>query len=500
MPRLAAFLWSYRRALGLALLVGGLCSLVGALALFLMAPAERIATLPFRLLFEGAAQNRYPNGTLFSPMEIVAPSVLREVFRANHLEQFGAYEAFEQSVFVLGANKDVERLTEEYQARLSDVRLTPVYRARIEEELRTRRAAMIDPVFSVNIRSGVGPTAVPLQQTEKILSDTLATWAEHVHNRKGATRYNIPILSKDILDRSLIEREDYFIATDVLRAKTYRVMGTIETLARLPGGQSIRIGDQKLSLADIRSNLEDTIRFRLVPLLDFIRTQGITKNPAALRLYANNQLFQLRLEREQSLNLVTSLQRALRSYTAERPNAPRPQIGGRADEKVDAAPTTPSMDQSFLDRLVALGTAADDQEYRRTLTDRIIEAGARSGDLQREEAFYQDLAMNLRTMGGRSDESPATVALIEARTTQAFDEVSQAASHVSAVYDQLSAQNLRTSTPLYATTEPYTFSTRRAVSSSTAGLLVVVLFMLMLVSTLAGCTVHHRLTRRRTTA
>jgi hypothetical protein len=426
--------------------------------------------------------------------------VLREVFQANDLQRFGEYEAFEESVFVLGAIRGVDRLTQEYQARLGDPRLTPVFRARVEEELRTRRATLIDPVFSVNIRSGRGLTSMPSEQTEKVLSDTLATWAEHTHNRKGATRYNIPILSKDILDRSLLEREDYFIAIDILRAKTYRVMGTIETLAHLPGGQVIRIGQQKLSLAEIRSNLEDVIRFRLVPLLDLIRSEGITRNPRALRRYANNQLFQLRLEREQSLSLVRSLQGALGSYTAQRPSDPRdPQNVGGASAKPTMAPMTTQMDQSFLDRLMAFGTAADDQEYRRRLTDRIIEAGERAGAVQREEAFYQDLVQNLRMMDARSNGSPATVALIKARATQAFDEVSQAADQVSAVYDQLSAQNLRASTQLYATTGPHTLRTRRAVSLSTLGLFVFLLFVLTFVSTLAAYTLHHRLTGRGTT-
>jgi len=499
MADLAGFLWSYRRVMGLALAVAGLCSFMGALALFLTGPVERIGTLPFRLLFASAAQNRYPNGTAFNPVEIVAPPVLREVFQANDLQRFGEYEAFEQSVFVLGANTEVDTLSQEYQARLSDTRLTPVLRARLQEEIRSRRAAFIDPIFSLNIRSGRGMTALPPELTEKVLRDTLATWAQHAHNRKGATRYNIPILSKNILDRSVIEREDYFIAIDMLRAKTYRVMGTLETLAHLPGGQLIRVGQQKLSLAEVRSNLEDIIRFRLVPLLDLIRSEGITKNPRALRLYANNQLFQLRLEREQSMSLVASLQSALGSYTAQRPSDPRdPQTVGGGREKPISPPMTTQVDQSFLDQLMAVGTAADDQDYRRKMTDRIIEAGGRAGFVQREEAYYQELAQSLRTMDARSNGSPATMALIKARTAHAFDEVAQAIDLVSAVYDQLSAQNLRASTQLYGTTGRHTIRTRRARSVSTLGLVVLLALLLAFVATLAACALHYQFARRRT--
>jgi hypothetical protein len=496
MADFAKFLRNYRRVVMLALAGAGLCALIGALVLFLRAPSERIGTTPFRLLFESAAQDRYPNGTVFSPTEIVAPPVLREVFQANNLQRFGEYKAFEQSMFILGANPAGKRLVDEYQARLGDTRLTPVNRARIEEEFRTKRLALIDPVFSVNLRTGRALAALPPELVEKVLRDTLATWAEHAYNRKGATRYNIPILSKDILDRAVIEREDYFIAIDILRAKTYRVIATIETLGNLPGGQLIRIGEQKLSLAEIRSNLEDVIRFRLEPLLDLIRSEGITKNPGALRQYANNQLFQLRLEREQSLSLVRSLQRAIDLYTTQRSSATRDlQHPGVARGTATAAPVTSQMDQSFLDRLMSFATAADDQEYRRKLTDRIIEEGERAGTIQREEAYYQDLAQNLRAMDARSSGSPAAMALIKTRTTQAFDEVSKAAADVSAVYDELSVQNLRASTPLYTTTGPHVLRTRRSVSVSALVLLVFLLFVLTFVAMLAGGVLHHRLTR-----
>jgi hypothetical protein len=490
----------YRRILAIALATASVVILVGAIAVFLWAPVERIATVPFRLLFDGAAQNRYPNGTAFSPTEIVGRPVLTDVFRANDLRRFGEYQAFEQSIFILGANPEVEILTNDYQARLGDNRLTPVERARIEEEFRTKRAALVDPVFSLNMRLSGGLTELPSDGTQKILSDILATWAEHAHGRKGATRYNVPILSTGILDRGLIEREDYFVALDILRAKTQRVISTIETLAALPGAEVVRAGPQKMSLAEIRSNLEDVIRFRLEPLLDLIRSEGMTRDARALRSYADNQLFQLKLEREQSLSLVRSLRGSLGLYTAQRLSETREApVQGGAREPSTRAPAQSSMDQSFLDRLMAFSTASDEQAYRRTLTDRIIRASEEAGAVQREEAYYQDLARNLRTAGVRANGSPAIMALIKERTTQAFDEVAKAAELVSALYTELSAQNLRASMPLYTTTGPFTLGTRRAVALRTLGLGACLLLVFTFVSTLAACLVHHRVRARPST-
>src|SRR5450756_1693543 len=71
-------LWDYRRVIGAAVISVGVVFAVGALLLFLLLPAERVGSIQFRLLFDGAVQNRYPNGTPFSPSEIVATPVVSE--------------------------------------------------------------------------------------------------------------------------------------------------------------------------------------------------------------------------------------------------------------------------------------------------------------------------------------------------------------------------------------------------------------------------------------
>jgi hypothetical protein len=59
-------LWGYRRAIGAAVVGVATLYLVGVLLVFLVAPAERLGSIQFRLLFEGAEKGEYPNSTLFS--------------------------------------------------------------------------------------------------------------------------------------------------------------------------------------------------------------------------------------------------------------------------------------------------------------------------------------------------------------------------------------------------------------------------------------------------
>src|SRR5688500_17765659 len=72
-------LWSYRRAI--AAIVSGVAIVfaIGALGVYLRQPAERQATLEFRLAFSGAERNVYPNGMVFSPAEIIASPIVNRV-------------------------------------------------------------------------------------------------------------------------------------------------------------------------------------------------------------------------------------------------------------------------------------------------------------------------------------------------------------------------------------------------------------------------------------
>ena len=149
---LIRFLAAYRRVLALAVLTAMVLCVVVLLVLMLVLPAERTGSIQVRLLFDGAADGRYPNGTPFSPAEIVATPILSEVFRINDLQRFGRYEDFKESMTVLQASLEHELLAASYTARLTDTKLTPTDRARLEDEFRKRRAAIKDPVYTLTMR------------------------------------------------------------------------------------------------------------------------------------------------------------------------------------------------------------------------------------------------------------------------------------------------------------------------------------------------------------
>jgi hypothetical protein len=490
-------LWGYRRVIAATVVSVVTLYLVGVLLVLLIAPVERLGSIQFRLLFDGAEKGEYPNGTSFSAAEIVAGPVLTEVFKVNDLQRFGKYEDFQESVFVLQSNLDLDLLAYEYRARLADTKLSPVDRARLEEEYRRKRDALIDPVYTISMRRQERLKTLPRDLMNKVLLDVLSTWAKQADERKGATTYHIDVLSPSILQRSMLDQEDYLVAIDIMRAKTSRVLATIDEIDKLPGAKTIRVGADRVTLAEVRAALEDVVRFKLEPLLGLIRSEGITKNSRALLLYASNQLFQLRQEQQESLAMVQALQASVREFSTE-VGVPAGEAGGSA--RGSGGPTggggvTPQIDQSFLDRIMGLSTAREEFEYRREITDRVIRVSERMASRAREAAYYDDLAKELRASTARAVGSSETVALIKSRSAEAYTEIVKGIEQTALIYRELSTLNLNPSSTVFAVTSPFVQQTQRSLTLRTVVLYLVLVLMLTLVLAPIGCLIHHAFRR-----
>lgn len=362
-----------------------------ATSYWLMAPTERIGSLEFRLMFDGAAQGRYQNNTPFSPTEIVATPVVTAVFNANDLQRFGDYQSFKNTLFIQQSNAELQSLSAEYQAKLEDSRLTSVDRSRLESKFAAKRGSIVDPNLSLSFRRTERFTRLPQALAQKLLTEMVNGWAEYAAVRKGALRYEVGILSTKILSRESLKTEDYLVSANLLRSQATRIINTIERIQLLPGATNFRTAEESESLAEIRAGLEDTVRFELEPVMGIIQSEGITKDARLLALYLSSMMFQIRLEREETNARALALQRALGDYVAQAAGRPRFEgsdsqtAASRANEK-ESSGFAPQLSESFLARLEGMSVLARDGElaYRRKLTDQIIDETRRLATLDRQ--------------------------------------------------------------------------------------------------------------------
>ncbi len=476
-------LWSYRRIMLLALALTVIGYLAVALVMYVTLPKETLASISFRLTFDGAEQDRFPNGTKFSSAEIVSTPVIEEVFRKNDLQRYTSFADFKDSMFILQANPDLELLSYEYQTKLSDTKLTPVDRSRIEEEFRKKRESLKSASYSVNIRRNERVLRIPASMLNKILQDTLSTWAQQAAERKGATRYDIAVLSKNALKKDFLAAEEYVIAVDILRSMIERVLKSVDEIAKVPGAEAARLGDDQVALPDIRANLQDLVRFKVEPLLAVIRTNGLSRNTARADVYFSDRLLEVQLTREEVRQRMAALQEALRAYQQRGGSDP-----GVAGGEGRTGGVTPQVSESFIDRLVQLSTQANDVEYRQTLTNRIIDDGMTLADLNRQAEYYD--TMRKAFASARQTSNAAMAAEVTRRTSQLYSDLAKDMDQVEAMYKLIAQQNLNPDTVLYSITSPFVVRTTSSLTPRTVVLyLVLTLFAAMILIPLA-CLAH----------
>ena len=86
------------------------------------------------------------------------------------------------------------------------------------------------------------------------------------------------------------------------------------------------MGKTKISLEEIKSNLEDTPQFKLEPLISLIRLTGLSKNPELATLHLENQIFKLNLDRKETdetpacfAKIIHEKKDGCRQYSHDRP-------------------------------------------------------------------------------------------------------------------------------------------------------------------------------------
>jgi hypothetical protein len=471
-------LWSYRRRILIVVAAIMGVFVASLLVAHFVLPSERTSSMTFRLLFDGAQNNKYPNGSPFSVNEIVEAPVLTKVYEHDDLKQYLAYKDFKDSIFVLNSNPALDLLTLEYQAKLTDTKIAAPERSRIEAEFRAKADQLQDPVFRLAYRRKEGTNRIPDTLQGKVFGDILSEWAQQAVN-KGAVSYLIPVYSRNIAKKEFIDALDYAIAADVLRTKVTAALANIETIQALPGATVVRAGKDHISLAEVAVNLNDLLRFKIQPLMGLIRANGLSKNPVALGLYYDDQLRQLQRQKDEIGSRVKAIQESWLQYS-QRGGSVVGASGSsqsRATGPLDSPAMIPQFDASFLDKIIAMGNQNSDVAFRQTLTERVISEGIQVARLDSEIAYYRDLAKAMQPRNG----SQQVAEQIKTASQNALDDLLTALDDANAIYSDVSAHNLNPNTLLYTITGPFNAITVSALSLRSIGMYAVLMLVLSLV-------------------
>ena len=387
--------WQARTRIVLLAMAGGVVAAAAFALVYAFRPVHQELVITFRLLFTGVEKDQYPNGTHFTPADIVATPVLDEVYRRNALGQYIEFDDFKAAFAVIDSNPAFDRLRRDFAARFDDHRLQPTDRFQLEDEYANRVKAIPNNEFAlVGTFDSQFTRSLPGNLKEKVMNDILKVWAGQ-SKALGTFKFDVNILSDNIVQEDALKDADYLILTDRLRSIFARITKNLEDLGSLPGARLVRVGEHHISLGELQAAVQDSLNFRLSSIQGPIFAFGLYKNRTLAEIYVGEHLFQLQLEAQEIASQADSIQRALADYVASRPGS------GRSQETVPSqgtgAPQTllggsniiPQISDSFIDRVVNLSTQGVDVAFRQELSKQSIEIARKKAKNASDRQLYE---------------------------------------------------------------------------------------------------------------
>ncbi len=416
---LLAALWRQRTAIVCTMLISVLLAVVVIAGLFVGSPRAETVTLPFRLRFQGALEGRYPNGQQFQPADISAASVVVPVVEAMDLDRFASYAELSSALSVVESSPAMERLRREYEARLSNSRLSQAERSALEDEYEAERNSARSASFIVQVQRD--QVDMPVEVATAFMNEVLKSWASEAMTQRGAWTYDLAIPGRGLLQEGAIEEEDYLIAIDMIRAALSRIDAAARQLAEIPGANLVRTSDApNLSLVELRSRIEDMRRFKIAPLLARIRTQGCFRDRETTTIYLQDQLYNLQRRAKALSEMMTTIDDVFVRLRTEGLAAPQ---RGDATMSEGTGVVIPQFNEGFLNRLMTLGAETTDVDFRRELAQRRLEYHAQLVELQSEESFYQEILDSMERFQEQTQEQTQEQAQEASARHRARDEV-----------------------------------------------------------------------------
>lgn len=478
-------LWRFGRqavwvAIATALVVGA----IGAVYLVWGQPVRRAFVLEFRPTFEGVAKDEYPNGLPFASSDVTAAAILDLVYDSNLIGEFCNRDAFRGGFFVEQRSDQSAFLDAEYQARLSDIKLTPVERQSLQAEYEAKREALPTHFRLVYIRPQPC-SAVPQVVVAKAMNDILLTWASESETKRGVLNHQVEVLTPAVLDVGLGQESSPLLRADLIRTALWHVVDNIEKVAKIPGAALVRLGAGRRTFAEVRNRVIDLVRSRLEPLVASAG-QSMVRESAS---WVAETIASAEREQQTAEGQANAYLSALREYSGlAQPSRDSATVSTQA---TDVQTLSPQIDRTFIDRIIQMSEEMSEANttYRQELTQLMVDATMKSVAARDRASYYRRLAQSLRESGGAAM-SPAQV---DARLNDIVAQAKALVADFNSLYNEFSRVSLRPASAMYQTDKPVTSETYRAFTIQDLLLLVSGVFVGALLLAFGFLAVRERL-------
>ena len=367
---------------------------------------ESVTSEKMKLNFKGAELGQYPNGTKFTPTDVISSKVLTAVYSRNMLSKHGvSLEAFLSSINVYAWDPNQRAIEDKFASLLSNKKIDSVERQKLTEqyqqELKNGAGRFLNLEWS-----GASVTEVSRSLAAKVLADIPKVWAEKSIQEYGVLDLAVVVPSQ--LDTYLLTNAEYVVVGDYLREFAEQLK---DAARELQGDSVVGVFKDKETgntLGDVVAHINNLENFHLNVLQRSFVFAPTRVSSDSADLYLRSRILVLEegiAEAERKSEIVSQV---YREYT----NTTSPQRDRNEAPNDNLRNYSPQFGADFLSKLMGIGDELSDAKYKQALLNESKDLSLRGADLTTEKQRLEGMLKALNNpKTGNADKESVTKAL-----------------------------------------------------------------------------------------
>ena len=377
--------------------ITGMISLGAGYFLKVGAGTTKLATYEFAFSFDGAEENKYPNGIPFSPQDILAAPVLDAVYATMHLQGKIEPTDFRSAFTIARGGTELRLLQSDFEQKLANTKLTAAERTPLETQYRAALAGLRTGTFVLT--GDFTNTKLSDLEIERIMSSVPMAWADFAQKIRGVAIYDISVPTMTDADK-LTSDSDYLIAAETLRSISRRTSACAEILMNQPGGKLVHDTTGKV-LEDLHAEVEASYRVDVLPTYTNFLRLAYAQDPARVNEVFSNRMATSKRAVDMAESEATMTTNAFQNYImlSSGGNSSSSAVDtGRGASFNGANSSMPmiNLNADFFDRIIGQGIAAKDTVYRQKLNDDQLKMQTKVLKLKDDLAFDEWLLKQIQ--------------------------------------------------------------------------------------------------------
>lgn len=363
--------------------------------LLLLLPSNQIFIQDIQVLLEPRKDETglaYPSKKPFNKFDIISPTVLKEIYRKNHLEKILPFDEFKEMFSVSDYSLKRAFLDASLQQKLGKRNLSVVDIERLEADYRRQLTSLDQGMYRITMAKNY---RIPPETASKILNEIPQTWMEIFRSQEGEKLPQVD-LESDMAKKLRSElQHSRLLAIDRAGVYNEQMLELCDKLVPLLQERNLSLPSGEY-LPDLIKMLRNVKIYQLNILQEMVIGTKELQNNLDI-LFLQSQIKQLESEQnlarlkyqniDQALSILQDKNPTVHTTGQKQPEGNAPQL---------------SFDSGIFNQLTDLIRRDSSMLMRRRLADLSLELGEEMAKTEAKLQYYKQLFDNMNSQESKS--------------------------------------------------------------------------------------------------